>query len=311
MPIDIETEQKQIKVMTLQGIKYALQLMRPQQWTKNIFIFVPLFFSSRIHEVQYVIPTIFAFLSFCMVASSIYCFNDIHDADADRLHPTKCLRPIAAGHVSKGGGYLIMAFCFLSAIALTFAIGIDKLSHALTIILAYWVLNIFYCVKLKQVAILDVTCIAVGFLMRVMMGGVAADARASQWLIMMTFLLTLFLALSKRYDDVLLNVEEGKVMRKSITGYDVYFISVVMAVVAAVTLVCYIMYTISDEVTARFGTNKIYLTSIWVICGLSRFLQLMIVFHKSSSPTRTIIYDRFMRACIIGWILSFFLIIYL
>lgn len=287
-----------------------MQLMRPQQWIKNIFIFVPPFFGIRIHEVQYVIPTIFAFLSFSMIGSSIYCFNDIHDADSDRLHPTKCLRPIASGHVSKSRGYLIMAFCFFSAIALAVAVGWDKIYHTLSIILVYWVLNIFYCLKLKHVAIVDVTCIAVGFLLRVMMGGVAADARASQWLIMMTFLLTLFLALSKRYDDVLLNTEEGKVMRKSITGYDVIFISVIMAALAAVTLVCYIMYTISDEVTARFGTNKIYLTSIWVICGLSRFLQLMIVFHRSSSPTRTIIYDRFMRACIIGWILSFFLIIY-
>lgn len=179
------------------------------------------------------------------------------------------------------------------------------------IVAAYWLMNMAYCVKLKQYAILDVTIIAIGFVMRVLIGGLATDIWISQWLVLMTFLVTLFLALTKRNDDYRLYEQTGLKPRVSITGYNKTFINEATAIVASVTLVCYIMYTMSDEVIARMGTRYVYLTSGWVLAGLLRYLQNMIVFGLSGSPTKSLVKDHFIQFCVLGWIASFFVIIYL
>jgi 4-hydroxybenzoate polyprenyltransferase len=172
-------------------------------------------------------------------------------------------------------------------------------------------MNIAYCVRLKQYAILDVSIIAIGFVMRVLVGGLVADIWISHWLVLMTFLVTLFLALTKRNDDYRLYEQTGQKPRVSITGYNKTFINEATAIVASVTLVCYIMYTMSPEVIERMGTRYVYLTSCWVLAGLLRYLQNMIVFGLSGSPTKSLVKDHFIQLCVLGWILSFFVIIYL
>ena len=172
-------------------------------------------------------------------------------------------------------------------------------------------MNILYCVKLKQIAILDVSIIAIGFVMRVLAGGLAVDIWVSHWLVMMTFLVTLFLALSKRNDDYRIFEQTGIKPRVSITGYNKTFINEATAIVGAVTLVCYIMYTMSPEVIERMGTRYVYLTSGWVLAGLLRYLQNMIVFGLSGSPTKSLVKDHFVQFCILGWLASFFAIIYI
>jgi 4-hydroxybenzoate polyprenyltransferase len=172
-------------------------------------------------------------------------------------------------------------------------------------------MNIAYCLKLKQYAILDVTIIAIGFVMRVLIGGQATDIWISQWLVLMTFLLALFLALAKRSDDFSIFVQTGVKPRVSITGYNKEFINGATAIVASVTVVCYIMYTMSNEVIQRIGSQYLYLTSSWVLIGLLRYLQKTIVYESSGSPTKSLMEDRFIQFCVIGWILSFFAIIYL
>ena len=172
-------------------------------------------------------------------------------------------------------------------------------------------MNIAYCVRLKRYAIIDVTIIAIGFVMRVLIGGLAAEIWVSQWLVLMTFLVTLFLALTKRNDDYRLYEQTGQKPRVSITGYNKTFINEATAIVASVTLVCYIMYTMSSEVIERMGTRYVYLTSCWVLAGLLRYLQNMIVFGLSGSPTKSLVKDHFIQLCVLGWILSFFVIIYL
>jgi 4-hydroxybenzoate polyprenyltransferase len=172
-------------------------------------------------------------------------------------------------------------------------------------------MNMAYCVKLKQYAILDVSIIAIGFVMRVLIGGLATDTWISHWLVMMTFLVTLFLALTKRNDDYRLYEQSGQKPRVSITGYNIIFINESTAIVASVTLVCYIMYTMSEEVIARMGTRYVYLTSAWVLAGMLRYLQNMIVFGLSGSPTKSLVKDHFIQFCVLGWIASFFVIIYL
>jgi 4-hydroxybenzoate polyprenyltransferase len=292
-------------------MKQYLQLLRPLQWVKNIFVFAPIFFSNHLLELQFFVPTAIVFLSFCLISSSIYCFNDLHDIEADRLHPKKRLRPIAAGKVSVRDGYIVMMLCMTGAfVLLTFVKSVNTLNLYI-IIGSYWLMNIAYCLKLKQYAILDVTIIAIGFVMRVLIGGQATDIWISQWLVLMTFLLALFLALAKRSDDFSIFVQTGVKPRVSITGYNKEFINGATAIVASVTVVCYIMYTMSNEVIQRIGSQYLYLTSSWVLIGLLRYLQKTIVYESSGSPTKSLMEDRFIQFCVIGWILSFFAIIYL
>jgi len=288
-----------------------IQLLRPLQWLKNIFVFAPVFFSSNLLKGEYFWPTVVVFASFCLISSSIYCFNDLQDVDADRQHPKKRNRPIASGAVSVKAGYTLMLFCAIVALLLLPLAHSNNTPYLYMIIVAYWLMNIAYCIKLKQYAILDVSIIAIGFVMRVLIGGMATDIWISHWLVMMTFLVTLFLALTKRNDDYRLYEQTGQKPRISITGYNKTFINEATAIVASVTLVCYIMYTMSPEVIDRLGTRYVYLTSGWVLAGLLRYLQNMIVFGLSGSPTKSLVKDHFIQLCVLGWILSFFVIIYL
>ena len=290
---------------------HYIKLLRPLQWLKNIFVFAPIFFSNNLLKPEFFWPTLMVFASFCLISSSIYCFNDLKDIEADRQHPKKCKRPIASGKVPVTGGYIMMILCMIGALAILPLSHSENIHYLYMIVIGYWLMNIAYCLKLKQYAILDVSIIAIGFVMRVLVGGIATDIWMSHWLIMMTFLVTLFLAFTKRNDDYRIYEQTGTKPRVSITGYNKTFINEATAIIASVTLVCYIMYTMSPEVIHRLGTRYVYLTSGWVLAGLLRYLQNMIVFGLSGSPTKSLVKDHFVQFCILGWLASFFVIIYL
>lgn len=285
---------------------HLIQLLRPLQWFKNVFVLAPLFFSNNLLNKELLWPTLLTFAAFCLVSSSIYCFNDIYDVEADRQHPRKCKRPIASGAVSVRMGYVMMVVCLVAALLLT----IHHSPLTTLIIAGYWLMNVAYCIKLKQYAIIDVFLISMGFVLRVLVGGMAADIFVSEWLVLMTFLLALFLAFAKRKDDYRIFEQTGVMPRKSITGYNAQFIDLSVTIVATITIVCYIMYTMSDSVIERMGSRYLYLTSIWVIAGLLRHLQNMLVFQRSGSPTKALVKDHFIQLCIVGWIASFVAIIY-
>jgi 4-hydroxybenzoate polyprenyltransferase len=274
-------------------------------------VFAPIFFSSNLLKGEFFWPTFVVFASFCLISSSIYCFNDLRDVDADRMHPKKCKRPIASGAVSIMGGYVMMLICTIGALAILPISQSPNLPYLYLIIGAYWVMNIAYCLQLKQYALIDVTIIAIGFVMRVLIGGLATDIWISHWLVLMTFLVTLFLAFTKRNDDYRIYEQTGLKPRVSITGYNKTFINEATAIVASVTMVCYMMYTMSEDVTTRLGTRYVYLTSGWVLAGMLRYLQNMIVFGLSGSPTKSLVKDHFIQFCVLGWLVSFFVIIYL
>ena len=295
----------------LRRMKHYIQLLRPLQWIKNAFVFAPVFFSTNLLKPKFFWPTMVVFASFCLISSAIYCFNDLRDVEADRMHPKKCKRPIASGNVSIRSGYVMMILCTIGALLLIPFAQSPNTPYLYIIIGGYWLMNIAYCLKLKQYAILDVTIIAIGFVMRILAGGLATDIWISHWLVLMTFLVTLFLALSKRNDDYRIFEKTGTKPRDSITGYNKTFINEATAIIASVTIVCYIMYTMSPEVIARMGTRYVYLTSGWVLAGLLRYLQNMIVYGLSGSPTKSLVKDHFIQFCIIGWLASFFAIIYL
>ena len=288
-----------------------IHLLRPLQWLKNGFVFAPIFFSSNLLKWDLFWPTLIVFMAFCLISSAIYCFNDLRDVEADRQHPKKRKRPIASGAVSVRSGYVMMMVCTIGAfVLLPFAQSVN-LPYLYLILVTYWLMNIAYCLWLKQLAILDVTIIAIGFVMRVLIGGLTTDIWISHWLVLMTFLVTLFLAFTKRNDDYRLYEQTGQKPRVSITGYNKTFINEATAIIASVTLVCYIMYTMSEEVITRMGTRYVYLTSGWVLAGMLRYLQNMIVFGLSGSPTKSLVKDHFIQFCVFGWIASFFVIIYL
>ena len=288
-----------------------IQLLRPLQWIKNTFVFAPIFFSNNLLKSVYLWPTLIVFVSFCLISSSIYCFNDLKDIETDRKHPKKCKRPIASGAISVATGYVMMLLCMVGALLLIPLANSPNTPYLYIIIVSYWLMNIAYCIKLKQIAILDVTIIAIGFVMRVLIGGQTTGIWVSHWLVMMTFLVTLFLALTKRNDDYRIYEQTGMKPRVSITGYNKTFINEATAIVASITMVCYIMYTMSPEVIERMGTRYVYLTSGWVLAGLLRYLQNMIVYNHSGSPTKSLVKDHFIQLCIAGWLISFFVIIYL
>lgn len=290
--------------------KEILTLLRPHQWLKNLFIFLPVFFDKHLGELVYVTPVIVAFIAFCFVASAIYCFNDIYDVESDRLHPKKCKRPIALGTISKSQGYFIMLFMLLLSFITILLFLPNRRFLILGIVALYVLMNIAYCIRLKQIALLDVFIIAFGFVLRIMVGGVSANIWISQWIVLMTFLLALFLAFAKRRDDVLIYVETGMKARKNINRYNVEFMNQAISIVSAITIVCYILYTVSSEVMLRMNTSYLYITSIWVLLGILRYLQVTIVDVKSGSPTKVLLKDRFIQCAVLGWISTFLIIIY-
>ena len=283
-------------------MKDIIKLLRPYQWLKNLFVFAPVFFNGSVLDMDYLLPSFMVFFSFCMAASSIYCFNDIYDAETDRMHPIKRNRPIASGAVSKNMGYCLMIICLVLSIIMIFSFCWHSDSARIiifTLILFYVLLNIAYCVWLKHKAIVDVFIIAMGFVIRIYAGGAATGIELTNWLVLMTFLLALFLAFAKRRDDVAMYETTGKVVRDNITRYTLDYMNQVIGIIASVTMVCYIMYTVSPEVIDRFHSSKIYLTSVFVLAGIVRYLQVTMVDVKSGSPTKVLLHDKFIQSCVL------------
>lgn len=291
-------------------IKSILRLTRPKQWIKNMFVFIPMFFGGELFDLHSVWLAVLTFFAFSLVASSIYCYNDIVDVDADRHHPVKCLRPIASGEVSIRLGYILMTLTFCLGMGVLLLLPPEVLSPVMAVIVFYYVLNLAYCSKLKQFAILDVCIVAFGFVLRILAGGFACELALSNWIVIMTFLLTLFMSFAKRRDDVLRMNSTGEAPRKNTVRYNLTFINQAITITASVTLVCYIMYCVSPEVTERFDTPYLYLTFVFVLLGLLRYIQIAVVDEKSGDPTKIILHDHFSQIIVVAWILSFLLMIY-
>ena len=290
-------------------MKKTLLLIRPQQWIKNGFVLIPMFFGGRLLNVDDAIASVITFFAFSFVASAIYCFNDIVDVEADRRHPVKCHRPIASGAVSVPTAYALMIILTLLSALLLFFLP-QRAGETAGIVAFYFLLNMAYCLWLKRHAIIDVCTVAFGFVLRILAGGMACDVAVSNWLVLMTFLLALFLSFAKRRDDVLRMNETGEPPRRNTIRYNLTFVNQAITVTGTVTLVCYIMYTVSPEVVSRFHAPYLYLTSIFVLVGLLRYMQLTVVDEVSGDPTKILLRDRFTQAIVVAWIMSFLLIIY-
>lgn len=288
-----------------------LTLLRPHQWLKNGFVFLPVFFSKHLFEYQYIYASLLAFIAYSFAAGAIYCFNDIWDVEMDRLHPKKSKRPIASGALPIWSGYLLMAICLILSVAVClFFVGEETRFSLLTIIAIYVVMNIAYCVKLKQIALIDVFIISVGFVLRLLAGSFVTTIDLSHWIVLMTFLLALFLALAKRRDDVVIYMETGVKGRRNIMRYNLEFLNQAIAITASIMVVCYCMYSVSDDVVERVDNPYLYTTSLFVLLGVLRYLQLTIVDVRSGSPTKVLMHDRFLQLCVLAWVLAYIVILY-
>lgn len=290
-------------------MKNLIRLIRPKQWIKNLIVLLPVFFGGALLHPSAIYAGLITTLSFYFAASSIYCLNDIIDIEDDKHHPIKCNRPLASGAISIPQGYTLMVLMLILSMASTFLLYDHQLETA-GVIAFYWLLNIGYCLKLKQYAIIDVCIVAFGFVLRVLAGGISTSIHLSKWIVLMTFLLMLFLSFAKRRDDVVRMNETGHAPRQNTIRYNLTFINQAITITSSVTLVCYIMYTVSPETIQNFHTDYLYLTSVFVLVGLLRYIQIAVVDKKSGDPTKVILRDRFTQLIVLAFGLAFLFIIY-
>jgi decaprenyl-phosphate phosphoribosyltransferase len=285
-----------------------LRLLRPEQWVKNGFVAAPLFFTPEAVNRANLGRVAIAVIMFSLLASAVYVFNDWCDRDADRLHPTKRLRPLASGAVSPAAG---LAWAAVSLAAGTVLGALFLPPAALALALAYAAMSALYSARLKHVAILDVLVVATGFVLRIEVGSAAIAITPTVWIVVCTFLLALFLALAKRRDDLVkLAKTTSDSHRPALSGYNLPFVDTAVAVVLAALLVSYLIYTTDAAVIAKFHTDKLYLTAPFVAAGVLRYLQIALVEQRSGSPTDLALTDRFLILSIIGWIVVFAALLY-
>jgi len=284
-----------------------LKLLRPKDWAKNLFLFVPLFFGREIFNLGKLFHVGLGFIAFSCIASSIYIINDYRDREDDRKHPVKRNRPLASGAVAPSTALVICGALLVGGFALGWWIR-DKFFVVLAV---YFLINLAYSLGLKAISILDIIILAAGFVLRIKGGSVISFVPLSEWIIIMVFLLAVFMAIGKRRDDVLLKLSSGTDMRKSIKGYNLEFLNILLAVICAVIVVAYLMYTMSPITIANTGSSRLYYTCIFVLAGIMRYLQIIYISTDSGSPTKILYKDRFIQITLILWGISYVLLLYI
>lgn len=280
--------------------------LRPAQWTKNLIIFAALMFSGRLLVLESVIRSVEAFIIFCMLSGVVYLVNDVADRDADRQHPSKRLRPIASGAVSVPTA--LSAAAVLGVVALAWAFSLGTPFGILAA--AYLALQTLYSGPLKHIVIIDVLTIAIGFALRAAAGAAVIAVAFSEWLLIMTILLALFLALSKRRHELVLLADSAKGHRRILEEYSPYLLDQMISVVTASTLVAYAIYTVSQETILKFHTNKLGLTLPFPLYGIFRYLYLVHQKEGGGSPSDMLLNDRPLLLCVALWAATVAIIIY-
>jgi len=280
--------------------------LRPEQWSKNLFVFAALLFGGQLLHRGAVWHAVGAFAIFCALSGAVYLVNDVADRDADRRHPLKRTRAVASGHLSPATA--LAAAALLGAGALVLAVLLRPLLGAVAA--AYLALLLLYSVGLKHYVILDVLTIAAGFVLRAVAGAVAIDVPISHWLLICTTLLALFLALSKRRHESVLLGEGAAVHRRILEEYSPYLLDQMIAIVTTSTLVAYTLYTISPDTVQRLGTDRLGLTIPFVLYGIFRYLYLVHQKRGGGSPAALLLADRPLLACVALWAVTVVLILY-
>ena len=288
------------------------RLIRPKQWTKNLFVFPALVFSQHLFDLNFLTPVLRAFLAFSFTASVVYVVNDIADRDRDRLHHRKKHRPIASGEISVTEGYLIALLMFGLAVLAVY--GLDwKFVLALSV---YLVMNLAYSFFLKEVVLIDVFVIAIGFMLRVVGGALVIGVPRSSWLLLTTMFLSLFLGIAKRRGELVnIGVRDPETLgahtRKVLEHYSIEFTEQMTTICASGFVISYALYTVSDRTVRMFGTENLILTTPFVLYGVFRYLYLLHKKNLGESPTEIVLSDVPMIINFIVYAIAMFFVIYI
>ncbi len=276
-------------------MKPIVTLLRPKQWVKNAFVLAPLFFSLEFLDAAVWPAALWAVLSFVLMSSAVYVLNDISDAEADRHHPDKKTRPIAAGQVSVPLAVLLMLVLLLAGAGVAFVFLPRECSAVLAV---YAVMNLAYSRGLKHVAILDVTLIAVGYVLRVLMGGYAIAVAISPWIVLATFVLALFLGFGKRRHELRLESDQ---IRPSLDAYNRPLLDKLINVSCGAALMCYAIY--AAETAQALGKVELIYTVAFVAFGLFRYLQFIYFDREGGAPELILYQDRWFVLNLALWLL--------
>ena len=280
--------------------------LRPHQWTKNLVVLAALAFSKHLFEVDAVLRAGLAFVVFCALSGAVYLVNDLSDLERDRLHPRKRLRPLASGKLSVPAARLAATLLLIAGLGASLALGPAFAAVSLT----YVVLNLAYSFGLKNVVILDVLSISLGFVLRAVAGALAIDVRFSSWLLVCTILLALFLSLAKRrHELVRLDAAAGE-HRQILTEYTPYLLDQMISVVTASCLTAYAFYTMAPETVAKYQTESLALTIPFVLYGILRYLYLVHRRERGGSPTDVLLTDRPLLVAVALWAVAVVVIVY-
>ena len=286
-------------------INAIVKTARPHHWVKNLIVFAALIFAKKFADPESVTLAIKAFFAFCLASSAIYYLNDIADCKKDQLHPTKKNRPIASGRLSFKTAWFIAALLLTAGFILSYTLGQLFLFY----FILYVFLNFGYNLGLKNVVIIDVMILAIGFVLRAAAGAEAITVPISSWLLVCTILLALFLGLAKRRHELVILGDDAISHRQSLAHYSPYFLDQMMSVVTASTVVAYAFYTLSPEVKDKLGTGNMVFTVPFVLYGIFRYLYLIHQKDEGGSPTKLLVTDTPLLVCVGLWIISVFIIL--
>jgi 4-hydroxybenzoate polyprenyltransferase len=282
-----------------------LALARPRQWIKNFFVLAPVLFARELFQPEPILLAIRAFATFCFASSAVYILNDITDLDADRAHPEKRNRPLAAGVVTIPQALAAAAAFLLLAAAVSRGMnGVFQVSLAL-----YVGLNLLYSARLKNVVLLDVFLIAAGFMLRVLGGAFAIAVQVSSWIVLCTLFISLFLGFAKRRVELAAQPNPGAT-RKVLGMYTVGFIDQLLTIAAAGTVISYALYTVAPRTVEALGTEQMIYTTVFVLYGVFRYLYLVHTTRMAENPAAAVLADRGILAVTILWVLACILLIY-
>lgn len=288
----------------LKRISAYLKLIRPKQWLKNAFVFAPLIFAQELFTGAFG-KALQAFAAFSMVASAVYILNDMADVEADRAHPEKKNRPLAAGTISKAEAIGLMVVLLILAVIIVWSMN----SQFMVILAFYFLINLGYSFKLKEVVLLDVFIIAAGFMLRVLGGAYAINVEVSTWIVLCSLFISLFLGFAKRRGE-LVQVQRSSHERKVLSLYKIDFIDQMLTIAAAGAVISYALYTVAPRTIEMFGTEKMIYTTVFVIYGIFRYLYIIHTSSANENPTNAVTSDLTILGTGILWVLSCIALIY-
>jgi 4-hydroxybenzoate polyprenyltransferase len=283
-------------------VRALLELARPEQWIKNGFVLLPLIFGQAAGDPDALRGAIFATIAFCLLSSAVYAGNDVVDAERDRGHPTKRRRPLARGAVTPANA-LVFAAVLVAA-----SLGFGALAGGLVLVAtlaAYLALQLGYSLALKHVPYLGALAIAIGFVLRIVAGGIGARVPLTPWIVALGFLLALLLALGKRHGDLVNARAIGAGLR-----YDRTTLERIIVAIAAATFTAYVLYTLSPEVLARHGHHPLVFSTPWVALGLGRYLKLALRDGAGGDPSTLAVSDPVLLVAVVGWLATLALVLY-